>query len=115
MIASPGFTSLTYLAPTLSNAQLSDAIIHPPLTFPKQSGLTPSGSRTAINSFSVISVNEYAPCTFLIKYAILPSHVLAGALATILAMTSESLLVLKSWPNSSISLFNSSEFTTLPL
>ena len=46
---SPGWTSRTNVAPTVSSAQLSDAMTQAPSSLPMQSGRTPSGSRTPIS------------------------------------------------------------------
>ena len=60
---SPGSTSRSIVAPRCSSAHVSEAAIHPSPSRPRQSGRTPSGSRTANSVSGVMIVSEYAPLT----------------------------------------------------
>ncbi len=55
---SPGSTSLTYFAPMMSSAQVSDARIGQPSSSPSTSGRMPSGSRAPISFLLVIDTRE---------------------------------------------------------
>ena len=54
--------SLTYFAPMISNAQVSEANTGAPLRSPRTNGLIPKGSLTPINFLLVRITREYAPC-----------------------------------------------------
>ena len=58
---SPGSTSRTNAAPTISSAADSDATTQPRSSFPITSGLTPWRSRAAYRVRSSIKTNEKAP------------------------------------------------------
>ena len=62
-IISPFSTSLIYLAPIISKAQVSDARTGAPFKSPRTKGRIPYGSLTPINFLFVNITNEYAPCT----------------------------------------------------
>ena len=61
---SPGSTSLTKAAPTISKAADSDATTQPRSSFPITSGLTPWRSRAAYKVCSSIKTSEKAPSSF---------------------------------------------------
>ena len=58
---SPGSTSRTNAAPTISSAADSDATTQPRSNFPSTSGRTPCRSRAAYKVFSSIKTSENAP------------------------------------------------------
>ena len=58
IIISPFSISLTYLAPIISNAQVSDANTGAPFRSPKTNGLIPRGSLTPINFLFVKITRE---------------------------------------------------------
>ena len=58
IIISPFSTSLTYLAPIISNAHVSEANTGEPFLSPKTSGLIPKGSLTPISFLFVRIIRE---------------------------------------------------------
>ena len=58
---SPFSTSLIKVAPTISNAQVSEAKIKDSFNFPMTKGLIPKGSLTPITFLFVIRTREYPP------------------------------------------------------
>ena len=63
-IISPGSTSRTKCAPTVSRAGLSEATTHPLSNRPRHSGQNPSGPRTPIRWLRSIATNENPPRSF---------------------------------------------------
>src|SRR3989338_6773436 len=61
IITSPGATSLTYLAPTVSRAQVSEQTMYDPFNRPKTKGRKPKVSRNAINLSLVKAIILNAP------------------------------------------------------
>ena len=61
MAISPGSTSRTKVAPTMSRAQVSEAKQKPPGRRPMASGRNPCGSRAANTVRSSMNTNENAP------------------------------------------------------
>ena len=61
---SPGSTSRTNAAPTISSAAVSDATTQPRSSFPITSGRTPWRSRAAYKVCSSIKTSEKAPSSF---------------------------------------------------
>src|SRR5205807_1139059 len=59
--SSPGSTSRTTLAPTMSRAAVSDATTQPRSSRPSTSGRTPCGSRAAYTVVSSMKTSENAP------------------------------------------------------
>ena len=61
MISSPGSTSRTKEAPTISSAAVSEATTQPRSKRPSTSGRTPCGSRAAYRVVSSMNVRQNAP------------------------------------------------------
>lgn len=62
---SPGSTSLTNSASTVSRAHVSEVMKYVLSLFPIQSGLKPNGSLTPINFLGLVITSEYAPLSCL--------------------------------------------------
>ena len=60
-IISPFSTSLTYFAPIISNAHVSEASTGAPFKSPNTNGLIPYGSLTPISFLFVKITKAYAP------------------------------------------------------
>ena len=58
---SPGSTSRTKLAPTMSKAAVSEATTQPVASLPRTRGRTPCGSRAANSVVSLMKVRQKAP------------------------------------------------------
>ena len=63
VISSPGSTSRTNAAPTMSSAAVSLATTQPRASRPSTSGRKPCGSRAAYRVCSSMKTSEYAPRT----------------------------------------------------
>ncbi len=77
LTSSPGATSRTNRAPTMSSAAVSLATTQPVSSRPSTSGRKPCGSRAAYSVCSSMKTSEYAPLT--------SGRTAAAALSTALA------------------------------
>ena len=92
---SPGSTSLTNSAPTVSRAHVSDDKKYVLSLLPMQRGLNPNGSLAPISFLGLMTTSEYAPFIFNIAFLTASSTVptLSLSLAIRYAITSESIVV----------------------
>ena len=112
---SPGRTSRTSLAPTMSSAQVSDATTHASPTRPMTRGRQPRGSRAASNVPFKSTSRLKAPSARDRASASWSSGAIADVRASRCTSTSESIVEVKIEPRSSSSCLSSVALTRFPL
>jgi len=115
MIISPGSTSRMKFAPTRSKAQVSEASRYIPSRYPRESGRKPSGSRQPMSVCSSMIRQVTAPSTRPSASATRSGSAGCCERAIRWSTTSESVVVWKIDPSSSMRRRRATTFVRLPL